>query len=213
MWITRWNRIAARIDGLRATTDLFLRSIAVRGEDTYGVSNSHIIPDAREILESLKTFGQDFRSVIPPGASAALDDFLTKASRSCSAFRDTTDGPAGAAGAAISLSSIRAAIAFHLSGSESIGRSITERAFEHLQRSIVADESHRNKWISAFGKNETTCEKLGAVHLLLHGIWAFKINAAGARTDLVFGDPLNLGQAPFSPPGHRPTRMQDRALA
>lgn len=33
------------------------------------------------------------------------------------------------------------------------------------------------------------CEKLGAVHLLLHGIWAFKVDAAGGRTDLVFQEP------------------------
>jgi len=29
----------------------------------------------------------------------------------------------------------------------------------------------------------------GAVHLLLHGIWAFKVDSAGARTDLVFEEP------------------------
>ena len=27
------------------------------------------------------------------------------------------------------------------------------------------------------------------MHLLLHGIWAFKVDAAGARTDLVFQEP------------------------
>ena len=38
-------------------------------------------------------------------------------------------------------------------------------------------------------EGEVACEKLGAVHLLLHGIWAFKVDAAGARTDLVFQEP------------------------
>ena len=33
---------------------------------------------------------------------------------------------------------------------------------------------------------EVACEKLGAVQLLLHGIWAFKVDARKARTDLVF---------------------------
>ena len=32
------------------------------------------------------------------------------------------------------------------------------------------------------------CEKLGGAHLLLHGIFAFKITAEGERTDLVFQD-------------------------
>lgn len=38
-------------------------------------------------------------------------------------------------------------------------------------------------------KGEVECEKLGAVHLLGHGIWAFKINASGGRTDLVYQEP------------------------
>jgi hypothetical protein len=29
------------------------------------------------------------------------------------------------------------------------------------------------------------------VHLLLHGIWAFKVNAKGERTDLVFEEPAD----------------------
>jgi hypothetical protein len=39
------------------------------------------------------------------------------------------------------------------------------------------------------------CEKLGASHLLFHGIFAFKITGAGARTDLVFGEPIEAGDA------------------
>jgi len=43
---------------------------------------------------------------------------------------------------------------------------------------------------NAFGEGETSCEQLGGVHLLLHGIWAFKVSAAGERTDLVLGTRL-----------------------
>ena len=45
------------------------------------------------------------------------------------------------------------------------------------------------QWHSTNTRNEF--EALGAVHLLGHGIFAFKVNAAGARTDLVIpdGDP------------------------
>jgi hypothetical protein len=41
----------------------------------------------------------------------------------------------------------------------------------------------------AFEKNEVACERLGSVHLLSHGIYAFKVDAVGARTDLVFNEP------------------------
>jgi hypothetical protein len=67
-------------------------------------------------------------------------------------------------------------------------RTYSERAFAHLQRSIVADEEIQRKWLCAFGKGEVACEKLGGVDLLSHGIWAFKVDARGARTDLVFQD-------------------------
>jgi hypothetical protein len=59
-----------------------------------------------------------------------------------------------------------------------------------LQRSIVVDESVQQRWTNAFKSGEPECEKLGAVHLLGHGIWAFKVNATGGRTDLVFQEPL-----------------------
>ena len=52
---------------------------------------------------------------------------------------------------------------------------ITERAFAHLQRSIIADDEIRKKWLSAFSDGETKCEKLGSVHLLSHGVWDLKL--------------------------------------
>jgi hypothetical protein len=62
----------------------------------------------------------------------------------------------------------------------------SERAFAHLQRLIVVDADFRRKWGQAFSAGEPECERHGAVHLLLHGIWAFKVGGAGAQTDLVF---------------------------
>jgi hypothetical protein len=59
------------------------------------------------------------------------------------------------------------------------------RAFSHLQKCIIADDEIQERWAAAFAKGETACEKLGAAHLLLHGIYAFKVDATGARTDLV----------------------------
>jgi hypothetical protein len=72
---------------------------------------------------------------------------------------------------------------------ESIGAR-TERAFEHLQRLIVVDEELRAKWQAAFKAGEIACEKLGGVQLFMHGIWAFKVNAEGERTDLVYQEPM-----------------------
>jgi len=79
-------------------------------------------------------------------------------------------------------------ISFILSDQQEVIRARSERAFAHLQRSIVADPEFRGKWQKAFGDGEVACEKLGGAHLLLHGIFAFKVNAEGERTDLVFQD-------------------------
>ena len=68
----------------------------------------------------------------------------------------------------------------------------------HLQRLIVADNEYREKWQAAFTAHETHCERLGAVHLLWHGIWAFKVDAAGGRTDIVYQEPLSTGTTPIA---------------
>lgn len=69
---------------------------------------------------------------------------------------------------------------------------IAEKAFAHLQRLIVVDDRTRQTWGDAFLKGETACERLGATHLLWHGIWAFKAYSEKERTDLVFGELLSI---------------------
>jgi hypothetical protein len=88
------------------------------------------------------------------------------------------------------LASFQAEFAFHLSDFETTTRRLSERAFFHLQRSIVADPTIGGKWLEAYGgkRGEEAFEKLGAAHLLGHGIWAFKGHARGERTDLIMGD-------------------------
>ncbi len=68
----------------------------------------------------------------------------------------------------------------------------------HLQRLIVTDGKYRKEWQAAFAHHETHCEKLGAVHLLWHGIWAFKADASGGKTDLVYQEPMESGTAPVA---------------
>jgi hypothetical protein len=73
---------------------------------------------------------------------------------------------------------------------QEVAKRITERAFIHLNRLIVADEDFQNRWIKAFNNDEPACEKLGAANLLLHGIWAFKAQGKAEQTDLILGEPL-----------------------
>ena len=90
------------------------------------------------------------------------------------------------------LRSLQSEIDYLLADTEVVARNLVDRAFLHLQRAIIADASVRKTWKKAFDDGETACERLGAVHLLLHGIWAFKAHGAGERTDLVLSQPLQV---------------------
>jgi hypothetical protein len=84
----------------------------------------------------------------------------------------------------------RSRYSYLIRDSETEARNATELAFEHLNRLIAVSPEVREAWKSAFGENEVACEKLGSVHLLSHGIWAFKVQGGGAATDLVYNEPL-----------------------
>ena len=69
---------------------------------------------------------------------------------------------------------------------------LSERAFDHLNRSIVADEELKGpKWIKAFkdGK-EPDCEKLVEPIFCSMGYGLLKVGVEGERTDLVFNEPI-----------------------
>lgn len=96
--------------------------------------------------------------------------------------------------ALVRLRAFEAELSFVFSDTQQRMRSVTERGFQHLRRSIAVDEDVRGKWRKAFNDGERKCEALGAAHLLAHGIYAFKIDANRARTDLVFPD-AGIGDA------------------
>jgi hypothetical protein len=127
------------------------------------------------------------RSSCPPGAVDALVRFRDW-------WKKTTEidatGFKGVMAYTAVLAAFRSEFDHLFTDHEAIIRSRVARAFLHLQRSLIADEDIHNKWERAFAVGETACEKLGALHLLSHGILAFKAYAPGERTDLILGDRL-----------------------
>jgi hypothetical protein len=91
----------------------------------------------------------------------------------------------------VPLAAFRSELDYLLRDAEVEVRNAVELAFEHLRRLIAVDETVRTAWRDAFDRHEIRCEQLGSVHLLSHGIWAFKVTGAGAATDLVFADPIH----------------------
>ena len=88
------------------------------------------------------------------------------------------------------IATVRSEFEYLIHDSEIEGRNRTEVAFEHLRRMIAVDSEAREKWKSAYAQNEPACERLGAVHLLSHGIFAFKVSSIDSAADLAFNEPL-----------------------
>lgn len=185
----QWKALSSRILGLVQAGELHARFLAVRGNDTYG-RERRLREHCTAVLSALREFRDQFQESLPANALAALDEFVRKADE---LLRDAKGGPQAFQervwASLVMLAAFETEISFILSDVQESIRARSERAFAHLQRLIVVDSTTREKWQAAFEEGEVACEKLGAVHLLLHGIWGFKLDAAGARTDLVFQEP------------------------
>jgi hypothetical protein len=187
-WRDEWIALAGRIDGLLRAGEFFVLTLRISSEDPYRVADNHLGKQAREIVDGLSSFLDSYRSAIPIGAVGALERFLQRYSAHIK--DETLQELPGLKLRLTALAALRAEIQYHLSDFEALAIKRAERAFLHLRQSIVVDEELRRKWQAAFKSGELACEKLGATHLMLHGIWAFKVSAKGGRTDLVFGNAI-----------------------
>jgi hypothetical protein len=184
-WLVEWKAIADRISGMLDAARFCLET---RSDDPYGVAEKHLLPQAQGVFTSIQLFSKSYGSSLPEIAAECLAEFLEKSGqyftskdqepRLALQFRVTT------------LVSFRAEFSYLLTDTAAFARRLSERAFMHIQRCIVADTHERERWKDSFNQGEAACEKLGAARLLLHGIWAFKVNAEGERTDIVFSEPI-----------------------
>jgi hypothetical protein len=185
-YVEQWNAIAARIRSLGRVAELYAQFMIVRNEDGFSVGRA-LVDQSRSILDTLKNFRQSFHATLPPDAKACLDRFINERenvirSEDWRVGNDVKIGP-------VLLTAFEVEMSFLLSDTQEVIRARSERAFLHLQRLLAVDADFSDKWRAAFEEGgERHCEKLGAVHLLWHGIFAFKIAALGAGTDLVFPD-------------------------
>ena len=154
------------------------------------VGNRELLPHIRKICSTLAKFRDANKESISINATESLGAVLNKIQTSFPNLKNA-DAFNYVHVMVTLLVSFRAGFEYHLSDTAAVAKRLSERAFAHLQRSIVADEELRGKWIKAFDEGkEPACEKLGAAHLLLHGIWAFKVGVEGEKTDLIFNEPI-----------------------
>lgn len=186
-YLEQWKALGARIRGLANAGQLYAQLQTSMPHDSYG-GGKFLGDQCQSILAAIEEFAGAHETTLPPEARIALRKFLSgeqgKVIRDSQAARE-------ARAALVFLSGLETEISFLLAGRQELVRARSELAFLHLQRMLVVDKDVRAKWGRAHAqKGETACEGLGAVHLLWHGIYAFKVNAQGARTDLVLNEPL-----------------------
>lgn len=188
-WVVDAKGLDQRIRGLVEAGDFFVRTLAVNAEDSYRVADRYLSPEASRIFEEVVAFRARYSAVLPASALDAIDRFVGLARPLMSG--SDVKSLVGLKARLAPLAAFRAELAFHLSDRTSVAHRLSERAFQHLQRSIVADAAVGGRWQVAFKEGEPACEKLGAAHLLFHGLWAFKASGAGEATDLVFAERID----------------------
>jgi hypothetical protein len=195
-WITDAKALDERIRGLIDAGRFFYEACAVNSEDSYNVSGKYLSPEARRIFDEVKEFRKRYEAVLPAAALKAIDRYIGLAGDVVT--NEGVHGLPGLKARLAPLAAFRTELSFYLSDRSEVAHRLSERAFRHLQRSIVAHPGMRQGWIKAFEQGELACEKAGAVQLLLHGLWAFKVSGAGEATDLIFPEPIDVRNAESS---------------
>jgi len=191
-WLIDWQAISVQIKGLLDAGSFFYSALHNSSEDSRSVKRKVLLPNAEKIVGNLKDFSARYKSELPKVAVECLNSFMDKPEMKESGFfkPESLLESGNVQFALTSLAAFQSEFNYLIADTEFIARRLTERAFIHLQRSIVVDEAIREKWKRAFETHETKCEKLGALHLLSHGIWAFKADATGGETDIILNEPL-----------------------
>ena len=188
-YIDQWKALSARIHGLAEAVEYDHRFF---GKDNTG-NVRFLRPQASELVDALTELKAPLERAGQATAADAVGRVLgLEKIKAVRASSETPDAQVqDVRSCLVALRAFEAEMTFLLSDSQQAMRTRSDRAFRHLIWQIAVDDEVRQKWQKAFELGEVQCEKLGAVHLLWHGIYAFKFDAAkGGRTDLVFKEAL-----------------------
>ena len=183
--------ISARIHGLLDAGSFYYSLLGHSTEDALRVKNKILLQNAKNIFDSLEIYRDNYKSTFPKEALKCLDNFLENFDIQKFNSNNEKLVHGYVQFALTSLVAFQSEFTYVIADTQSVALRITERAFAHLQRSIIVDDEIRNKWKAAFSVGERECEKLGSLHLLSHGIWAFKVDGGKGRTDLILNEPLS----------------------
>ncbi len=190
---SEWRILSGRIEGYLKALELHMATLRFGMGEGF-VPSPYLAESFSSIFDSMAEFRTRFAPVLPKEAAAVLGNFSSwsRTAVNMEARGGSPFEPGAVLRHSVELAAIKSELDYHLRD-QSLGlKSTAERAFRHLQRLVAVDCDVREKWKTAFNKGKTECEKMGAVHLLWHGVFAFKVNAEGQRTDLVYSEPPSL---------------------
>lgn len=161
-YLDQWKALSSRIRGLIQAGHLHAQYLAIRSSDSYGRAK-RLREQSEKVITTLDAFRDTFHELLPPPAVNAINDFMAKTRTLVSDTAETQEAQQERVWAAlVQLAAFETEMSFLLSDVQSSIRARSERAFSHLQRSIVVDPDTRVKWQTAFDAGEVACEKLGA---------------------------------------------------
>jgi hypothetical protein len=129
------------------------------------LGSGKLVPHIKKILGTLEKFKADHIKSIPLGAAESLDALFNNRIPKYEKEIQEVQGIRYVQVMITIIVSFRTEVEYYLSAIAAVAKRLSERAFIHLQRSIVVDSQLRQKWNEAFKISEPACEKLGAVHL------------------------------------------------
>ncbi|AUH72631.1 hypothetical protein [Legionella sainthelensi] len=178
----QWETLSTKLAGLINAVTLFYQ---IPQKDHLGTAKLL----KKEIKENIELIIKFQESANTPYLSELIDSFSKEISASLDSASRGEQLDQQNIKLIIQLTLLKNNIDYFLKDSQRYIRKTVEVAFQHLQRSLIADQSLRDVWKK--DKKEVHFEKLGSTHLLLHKIWAFKVDSAGERTDLVLSEKID----------------------
>jgi hypothetical protein len=140
-WRNEWDAIGARIDGVLAAGHFLVQTLQVQSSDTYGVIQ-HLSSQTVKIVGEIEGFSAHAAGSAPESALEAISTFLTTHQQRIQNTQQIT-GLEGLRVRLAPLAWLRAEVDYHLRDFTAVARKLSERAFLHLQQTIVADDVAR----------------------------------------------------------------------
>lgn len=184
-----WKNISIRINALLSASNTLFNALKI--ENTDNNANSHLYKEFVKVYEEIQKFISNFKESLPEHIANTLNNFIKYNHEKFEFNLSPSMRKANlneVKPIIILLASLEAEVSFFINDTQAHIIKSVEVAFAHLQRLLIVDKTYQAKWQEC--RNEPEFEKLGGVHLLLHKIWAFKVDGGNERTDLALSTPI-----------------------